>query len=162
VGGPEETAENTNCDHRNLDRGKNPSPLTYLAIPQGSPVEARTRKVSTLLGRQESHSPQSDPAGQERNLLGKATTRAKPERRPPRRKASKITVRSRSPARGIKRRWPSSNQARGCSLALIAGQVSAGANHGALIMRPPRRLLPSAAGRADRRPRVAHARQPRR
>jgi hypothetical protein len=136
---------------------------THLAIPQGSPVEVRTEKVSALLGRRKSRGPQSAPAGQERNLLGKATTRAKPERRPPRRNASKITVRSRSPAREIKRRWPSSAQARGCSLA-AERRIGKRRRQSrcALIMLPPRRLLPSAAGRADRRRRVAHARQPRR
>ncbi|UFX49442.1 MULTISPECIES: hypothetical protein [Bradyrhizobium] len=73
VGVPEETAKNTNCDHRNLDRGKNPITAHRTSDNSSSLlVEARTRKVSTLLSRQESRDPQSEPAGRERDLLGKA------------------------------------------------------------------------------------------
>lgn len=137
-----------------------PAHRTHLAIPQAW-RRGRTGKGSALLGRQESRGPQSVPAGRERDLLGTATTVRSQNVVPLEgRQARSLSGRA---ARGINGRWPSSGQARGCSLCADR-RIRKGRRQSpcTLIMLPPRRLLPSAAGRADKRRRVAHAPLPRR
>ena len=105
MGVPEETAE----EHElaiieTLTQDRNPdhrAHRTHLATPQACALRYEPGRQARCSAVKSHAEPQSEPAGHERDLLGKATTRAKPERRPPRRMATKITVRSRHPARGI-------------------------------------------------------------